>query len=102
MKEVILGISARCEHASINEITKRCAICEWEALLKNKKLPFKVRYLGTNELTQDAIYTVVGVITDGSIEKGPIPGLLLEGEHGLIARKTYEPTMFSLRLETTR
>ena len=99
MKEVIRGIDARCSHGSINEIAKRCAFCEWEAFLLNKKLPFKMRFIGTKPLEKNEIYTVVGIIMSGAIEDGPIPGLLLEGEDGLISRQTYEPTLFSIRLE---
>lgn len=99
MQEVVLGVSARCKHNSINEITKRCAFCEWEELLLKKKLPFKVRFIGKNPLKENGVYEVVGIILEGNVEKGPVPGLLLEGEEGLIARQTYDPTMFSLRLE---
>lgn len=98
MKEVILGMDARCKHGVLNELNGRCAYCEWEGLLVSRKLPFDVRFVGTGPLEKDGIYTVVGVVTSGTIAKGPIPGLLL-ADDGKIASETYEPAMFSLHLE---
>lgn len=97
MKEIILGISARCSHGQINELGGTCVICDWEAQLLKKKLPFRVRFLGSAPLAKDNVYSVVGIITDGKLAQGgPIPGFLLDGED---TGRSYDMTLFSLRLE---
>ena len=97
MKELILGIDARCSHGLANPIGNVCAICEWEAILAKKPVPFQVKFIGQKILEHGAIYTVVGVIIDGSmVGKGPIPGLLLRSLKGDAVAETFDPILFTL------
>lgn len=99
MKELILGVDARCSHGIINEINGECAICTWERILLGRELPFKVRFIGKQGLKKDAIYSVVGIIMKGVIKEGPIPGFLLEDDDGDIFDCTFDMSLFSTRLE---
>lgn len=99
MKEVILGIDAKCRHGIINELNGECAICEWEHLLLGKKLPFDVRFIGNQGLVKDGIYTVIGIVKEGIMAEGPVPGFLLKDSEYEVLDSTFDMALFSTRLE---
>lgn len=98
MKPTVIGIDSRCPHNQIVAIDETgCEICALYDVLMTEKYPFKLRYTGaSNILDKGALYTAVGFIMSGTMErKGPIPGVLLGavGGNGATLR-TYSPTDF--------